>query len=78
MAISDAIKAYMVTSDSRHGQAVANSILDRQYTVDVPKDVWGQRYHLYLDSVGLGLSGRDSRPVFTSGDWLATGGAHAS
>lgn len=33
-------KAYVVTTDSAHGQAVADNVLDRQFTVDNPNAVW--------------------------------------
>jgi len=33
-------KAYVVTTDSRHGKAVADNVLDRQFTVNCPNDVW--------------------------------------
>lgn len=33
-------KAYVVTTDSTHGKAVAKNVLDRQFTVDKPNEVW--------------------------------------
>ena len=33
-------KAYVVTTDSSHGKAVAENVLDRQFTVEKPNDVW--------------------------------------
>lgn len=33
-------KAYVITTDSRHGQAVADNLLDRRFTVDTPNAVW--------------------------------------
>ena len=30
----------MVTTDSAHGQAVAGNVLDRQFMVEAPNDVW--------------------------------------
>lgn len=33
-------KAFVVTTDSKHGKAVAENILDRQFTVNQPNKVW--------------------------------------
>lgn len=33
-------KAYVVTTDSEHGKAVADNILNRQFTVSQPNEVW--------------------------------------
>lgn len=33
-------KAYVVTTDSTHGKAVADNVLARRFTVDAPNDVW--------------------------------------
>ncbi len=33
-------KAFVVTTDPGHGQAVADNVLDRQFTVDKPNAVW--------------------------------------
>lgn len=33
-------KAYVITTDSTHGKAVAENILDRQFRVDAPNEVW--------------------------------------
>ena len=33
-------KAYVVTTDSTHGKAVAENVLNRQFTVNQPNEVW--------------------------------------
>lgn len=33
-------KAFVVTTDSKHGKAVADNVLNRQFTVSKPNEVW--------------------------------------
>ena len=64
------MRRFKVTTNSDHKRPVASNLVRRNFTATVPDRLWTGRYHLYLDSRGLAVSGSHSGCLLPPHSWM--------